>query len=151
MFGLLLLAFVFVSLKSLSGAESENFRQQGLNVEQLPLGQPTLQLVDGRRLWITRLSDQQSRDAALNKPFLIDDSQSGCSPQQAICALSATAAKHSVDIVFSRTAPPQLSDQVNWRGGFVDPTTGGVFDLLGRPYRLRRASDQQRLEKVDLE
>lgn len=150
MFGVLLMAFVFVSLKSLSGVETANSQQQGLSLEQLPLGQATLRRVDGRRLWITRVSDQQRRDAALNKPFLID-SQTGCQPQQAICALSATAAKHSLDIAFSLKAPPQLPDQANWIGGFVDPTTGAVFDLLGRPYRLRRGSDQQRLEVVKLE
>ena len=145
MFGLLVLAFAFVSLQSLNGVEPDSSRQQGLSLEQLPLGQPVLRRVDGRRLWITRLSDQQSRDAAFNNPLLMD-SKTGCQPQQAICALSATAAKHSVDIVFSQTAPPQLPDEANWVGGFVDPTTGAVFDLLGRAYRLGSDSDGQKLE-----
>ena len=150
MFGLLVLAFAFVSLRSLSGVESDNSRQQDLSLGQLPLGQPTLRRVDGRRLWITRLSEQQSRDASLNNPFLMD-LQSGCQLQQVICAFSATAAKHSLDIAFSQKAPPQLPGQANWLGGFVDPTSGAVFDLFGRPYRLLRESDQQRLEIVKLE
>lgn len=145
MFALLVLAFVFVSLQSLTGVESDNSRQQSLSLEQLPVGQTVLRRVDGRRLWITRLSDQQSRAAVLNNPFLIEP-QSGCQAQQAICALSATAVKHSVDIVFSQKAPPQLPDQASWAGGFVDPTTGAVFDLLGRAYRLGRDSDRQTMQ-----
>jgi hypothetical protein len=144
MFGLLLLAFVFVSLRSLNGVESDNSLHQALSIDQLPLGKTTLRRVDGMRLWITRLSDQQRRDAALNKPFLMD-SQTACPPQLDVCALSATAAKYSVDIVFSLKAPPQLPDEANWLGGFIDPTTGAVFDLLGRAYRLGRDSDGQRM------
>jgi hypothetical protein len=47
-------------------------------------------------------------------------------------------------VLFSHTerAPPQLPRSVKWYGGFVDPSTGSVFDQLGRAYLMNDQSQK---------
>ena len=39
-----------------------------------------------------------------------------------------------LDLSYTLKAPPQIPEEVPWEGGFVDPSSGSVFDLLGRSY-----------------
>jgi len=51
-----------------------------------------------------------------------------------LCVVAAQTDRSGIEIRYTRERPPQLHHSVPWLGGFVNPTTGAVFDLLGRPY-----------------
>ena len=134
------LAFVFILFKSLGGPSlTSNANEAFDNVE---IGQTAIRRLANRRVWVTRLSEQQARQAALLEGALINPS-AGCKLPLGLCVISAESSRNGIDIVYTQTAPPQLPKGVEWFGGFVDPASGGVFDFLGRAYKGVRSNDRR--------
>lgn len=134
------LAFVFVLFRSLGGPSITS--SSGDVFDNVVIGQTTLRRLDSRRLWVTRLSKSQVRQASQLAPLLVD-AHSGCIPTATLCVLSAESSRSGIDLVYSEQAPAQLPAKFLWYGGFVDPTTGGVFDFMGRAYKGVKSNDQR--------
>jgi len=146
MFAVMGLFFLYVLIAGMGAQNSHDTAvERGEFTHVLP-GQTVLRRVNGHRVWVSRLSAHQQTVLNLNNPYLVDQISS-CGDLE-VCVLLASAARHGLDIVFSKKEPPQLPSKVVWNGGFVDPTSGAVFDLMGRPYRLDKPSDTQRMKAL---
>lgn len=137
---LFVMAFVFVLLRSLGGpslAKNPNGK-----FDNVVIGQTAIRRSGQQRVWVTRLSKSQMRQAKQLDGLVVDPNV-GCKPSFAVCVLAARSQRSGIDIVYLATAPTQLPTGVDWYGGFVDPATGGVFDFLGRAYKGVRSNDER--------
>ena len=138
MFSVLLAAFIFVLI---GGWRLEGFGSNGnssgslTEFSDVAIGQTLLRRYQSKRVWVSRLADTQRRQLASINPFLLEPS-SGCPSNATLCVLLAVSPTQSFDLSYSLAPPPQLPSDTPWHGGFVDPTTGVVYDLLGRVYRI---------------
>lgn len=148
MFGLLVLGFIYVLFKGLSGAGNSEQSTSSDNLADIPIGQTVSRRLEGETVWISRLSEHQKAGLEQIAPFLVDV-DSGCASAGDFCILAATGTRDGIRISFSKATPPQLPAGIAWQGGFVDPASGAMFDLLGRAYRLGSDTDQQRLKVIE--
>lgn len=140
MLALLVLAFVFVLFRSLSGPSLTS--SSGAIFDNVVIGQTALRRLANERVWVTRLSPTQVRQAnELNA--VVVDALAGCRPSAVLCVLSAKSSRNGIDLVYIATPPAQLPRGLLWYGGFIDPATGGVFDFLGRAYNQVRSNDER--------
>lgn len=123
-------AFVFVLL---SGIFGRSINQQSDAQINLSPGETSVVRIQGQRAWATRLSPLLVQQCAENSAFLVD-SFSGCSSDLEYCFIAMQTQRAGVDIRFVEAKPFTLGEEVPWCGGFVDPGTEVVFDLLGRAY-----------------
>lgn len=133
MFLALGLAFLFVLFRSLSGPPLTI--DTGHPFDDVETGETALRRIDGDRVWVTRLSALQ-RSQAVELATVVADPNSGCKAIVVVCALHTNTQQAGIEIAFSVKAPPQLPATTPWYGGFIDPTSGAVYDRLGRAYRL---------------
>ena len=145
MFGVLIFSFIYVLASSLGEMDTPPAQADSEMFSNLPIGQTAMRRVAGHRAWLTRPSEQQIRHAISLNAILVDP-ESGCRTTVDVCILLAATARDGIDLSYSKTAPPQLPMDAGWPGGFVDPTSGAVFDLFGRAYRLGRDSDRQTVQ-----
>jgi len=138
---LLLLGFLFVLFRSLSGPSTTSSNAASV-FDNVVTGQTALRRLGSQRLWVTRLSDAQRRQAKELSWWLVD-AQQGCALDQALCIVYAESLRSGIDLVYSAKAPAQLPQKAPWFGGFVDPSTGGVFDLMGRAYKDIRSTESR--------
>jgi len=128
----LCLAFLFVLFRSLSGP---SITASTANVfDNVVIGQTALRRVDRQRVWATRLSDSQRRQA-IELNALVLDAEKGCDSSKALCLIHAQSSRPGIELVYLNEAPDQLPSNIAWYGGFVDPVSGGVFDFMGRAYK----------------
>ncbi len=140
----LCLAFLFVLFRSLTGPSIT--ASTASVFDNVVIGQTALRRVDRQRVWVTRLSSAQRRQAAeLNAMVL--DANKGCDSTKALCLINAQSSRAGIELVYLKEAPDQLPSNLVWYGGFVDPVSGGVFDFMGRAYKDIRSND----ERVSLE
>ena len=140
MFIFVAFAFVFVLFRSLSGAPLTGSTLESF--DDVVISQTALRRDNGERVWVTRLSDRQ-RQQAKQLELLVKDSGAGCNPQVIICVIRASTSRSGIELAFAESFPAQLNGGILWFGGFVDPTTGAVFDRLGRAYKDVRSSDKR--------
>jgi len=145
----LLLAFVYVLLSATrvnttaSFSDASNDKQQSKLVSNINIGETVLRTYQGQRVWITRFSEQQrGRFTDLGAHV---ERLGGCKNEIEFCVLAASTDRAGINLSFINTEPPQLPSGVTWVGGFVDPTSGAVFDLWGRAYQF---SEVKSLEVV---
>ncbi len=131
MFLTLAMAFTFVLFRSLSGPS--NFSNTVNLFDDIEVGQTAVRRAGREKVWVTRLSPQHADQAKEVAPFVVDE-DAGCDAQKDLCVLVAAAQRRGIDLIYSADSPPQLRSKVVWHGGFVDPSTGEVFDRLGRAY-----------------
>ena len=141
----LLLAFMFVLFRSLSGP-SLTSTSNGV-LDNVVIGQTALRRLPGQRVWATRLSETQFRQIEAINPFVIEP-QAGCNATSAVCVVNAQSLRAGIDIVFVNEAPKQLPRDAVWHGGFIDPVSGGVFDFMGRAYN--RVDSQDKRISLDI-
>jgi len=134
MFTLLILAFLYVLFRSLSGPSI--LEESNTVFDDVQDGQTVLRRVNGTRVWATRLSASQRSEFAELSSFVYDP-DSGCEVSTIICAVLAKTPRDGVEIVFTEPEPAQLVSGTPWFGGFVDPSTGVVYDRLGRAYVIK--------------
>ncbi|MFT4635118.1 MAG: hypothetical protein ACI854_001458 [Arenicella sp.] len=141
----LALAFVFVLFRSLSGPSLTSSSSAGFS--DVMIGQTALRRLGSERVWVTRLSQAQARQArALDS--LVVNPRVGCESAQTLCVISAKSLRSGIDLVYVQQEPVQLPRDVVWHGGFIDPTSGAVFDFLGRAYKGVKSNDER--ENLDL-
>lgn len=140
MFVLLAFAFVFILFRSLGGPELASNHVTAF--DDVVVGETALRRQQGVRLWVTRLSDLQ-RQQAQQLDGLVKHPNVGCRPQTDVCVIKSTTSRSGIDIAFTERLPAQLKGGTPWFGGFVDPTTGAVFDRLGRAYKEVRSNDER--------
>ncbi|MGK0374918.1 MAG: hypothetical protein ACJA2E_001390 [Arenicella sp.] len=137
---ILALAFAFVLLRSLSGPSLTSTSTAAFNT--VVTGQTALRRLGSERVWVTRLSASHVRQAK-DLDTLMVNQNGGCNPEQVLCVISAKSSRSGIDIVYVNTVPAQLPNGLAWHGGFVDPSSGGVFDFLGRAYKGVKSSDDR--------
>jgi len=144
---LMLMAFIYVLLRSLGGPSKTS--NTGSAFDDVVIGQTTLRRYQGKRVWATRISNAQREQAKLISRLVID-STAGCAIESTVCVLSAATQRSGIDVVFSDQRPAQLPSDAHWYGGFVNPSTGSVFDRLGRAYKgVKSAIVVSALESVE--
>lgn len=136
---ILVLAFALVLFRSLGGPSRTSPTNAAF--DNVVVGQTALRRLGRERVWVTRLSSSQARQAQELDALVVKPS-TGCDPSQTLCVISATSSRSGIDIVYLTEVPAQLPAGITWHGGFVDPASGGVFDFLGRAYRDVRSNHQ---------
>lgn len=129
---ILIMGFLYVLISSTGGPR----KQIDVDMEfaDIAMGQTAVRRVAGKKVWVTRLSSMQKNQIhSLNSHML--DADAGCPLAVNVCVLLAATERSGIDIVFTADEPAQLPATVPWFGGFVDPTSGEVFDLMGRAYK----------------
>jgi len=137
MFIFILLFFGFVLINFTAGPS----RVVGGNdvLGSVVSGETALRRYSGQRVWITRLSPllkQQSKELET----LVDVHDEACSISYSVCVFAARTSIDGIEVVFSANKPAQLRADQIWYGGFVDPTSGAVFDRLGRAYLVNKTA-----------
>lgn len=140
MFVLVAFAFMFVLFRSLGGPSHTS--GSVATYDDVVIGQTALRRNQHQRVWVTRLSDIQRQQLKQLDEF-VKQPDAGCHVQMIVCVVKASTSRDGIDVAFSERAPAQLSGQVLWFGGYVDPTTGAVFDRLGRAYKNARSTDER--------
>ena len=118
-FSLLLIGFVYILVRGLGGGPELD---RPAEFSDITIGQTAKRRLQGQRVWVTRF-DQTSSDKL--------DAEHPCAITP-VCIVSAVGQNDSVDIMYSAAPPPQLARGIEWNGGFVDPSSGVVYDLSGR-------------------
>lgn len=122
-------AFFYVIFQGLLWSPKLNKEEayQGFSI-----GETRLIRHKSQRYWVTKLSDQQRK--ALSELAKFVHIKSDCTPTSVICELDAKSQRSGVLVQHVLQKPAQLPSENLWFGGFVDPATKGVYDLLGRGY-----------------
>ncbi len=120
-FGILGLGFALVLFMSLSNQAQHKDPQL---FSDLISGQTSKRRINGVRVWVSRLDTQQHESLGPNHP---------CKSLE-FCIIAAEGSGSGLDLVYTLEPPPQLTSAQPWVGGFVDPSSGDVFDLAGRAY-----------------
>ena len=129
MFAVVIVAFVYVLLRSLSPTiddETELFQ----NIVE---GQTAMRRLDGRRVWISHLSERQRR-ALQTMPEETVNTGSGCPVSAQYCIVDAASARAGIELVYSQQRPGIMLASTPWVSGFIDPSSGAIYDILGRAY-----------------
>ena len=130
MFALIGLAFIYVLLRSLS----PDAGSKTTIVDNLSPGQTAMRRLDGRRVWISHLSAQQKK--VLNSmPENMVTVASGCQLPASYCIIDAASERAGIELVYSKPRPSVMLKSKIWVGGFIDPDSGAIYDLLGRAYK----------------
>lgn len=127
---LMISAFLFVIFQGLLWSPKLS---QEETYETLAKGETRLFRRQQKRYWVTKLTDKQ-REQLLQLAQFVHENTGGCSIKNIVCELDATSQRSGVLIQFVSLKPTQLPVTVQWFGGFIDPATGGIYDLLGRAY-----------------
>ncbi len=132
MFLILFVAFVYVLLSGtrVNGLYDKQPKKKFGNIN---IGETVLRTHKGQRVWVTRISEQQRRQYSSVTTQVV--TEGGCDPNANLCVLVANTNVAGINISFAKEAPPQLPNNVAWVSGFVNPTSGAVYDLWGRAYR----------------
>lgn len=142
MFGLLFTAFAYILMVGIGGSKLSNPQNSDKQFASVGEGQSRLLRLRGERAWLTRLSDKQRAQLSLLGEELSRPG-AACKITVKLCAVFSETSQSGINLSFSIAAPPKLPSRFRWYGGFVDPTTGATFDLLGRAYKLGLKTDQQ--------
>lgn len=135
LFLLLFLTFMWIFFSGISLFSDEetgnpNANPLFINISE---GQTILRRYKGQVVWVTHLSERQ-REQLKGLNVVLLDPTSGCSILGQYCVLSASTSRDAIYIQYSQPEPAQLLVGVLWFGGFVDPSSGELYDLLGRAY-----------------
>ena len=130
MFTLLIVAFLYVALVGTFQSPAGQGSASTAYSEVAP-GQTQLQRKSGQRVWVTRVNPD-----LLTQLFTLNEwvAAGECELRLGFCVLVTDTARDGVYLRYSQTRPAVLASTVPWLGGFIDPTSGAVFDPLGRPY-----------------
>ncbi|GAA6137027.1 hypothetical protein NBRC116583_07740 [Arenicella sp. 4NH20-0111] len=146
MFALLGLTFLYVLFSSISGTNQVG--DSSALFDDVAIGQTALRRNGQRRVWVSRFSGQQLTELTTLESVLVDPA-AGCEITLGVCVLDASASRSGIDIVFSDSVPAQLASGLPWFGGFVDPTTGELFDRLGRAYSSTHRGRSELVQAAD--
>ena len=127
----LVIGFLFILFNSLN--TKTNTTQPKLPnsaFSQLKPGDTVLARHKGQRVWVSNISATQLLSLQDLTPFV--KKESACDLLQSLCGLKAKSLRDGVELVYQTQKPDHLSEELSWPGGFIDPATGLVYDLIGR-------------------
>lgn len=127
---LIIAVFLYIIFQGLFWSPTLN---QAESYQTLLMGETQLIRKQQHRYWVTKISDKQREQLSQLMQF-IDTNVGGCSIESLVCELDAESQRTGVTVQFVSQRPSRLPSTAPWLGGFVDPATGGVYDLLGRGY-----------------
>ena len=147
LFFILLIAFCWVifkgatfplnsPLENASHSPSKNASQHPL-FQGLQAGQTMLRRHQRQVVWVIAIDEQTKAQRLSLNNFLLNPN-SGCNIDQQFCVLKAATAIDGINVQFTSQEPSQLASGTPWIGGFVDPTSGEIYDLFGRAYAINK-------------
>lgn len=142
LFLLLLMAFFFVVFKGVAPVVSDFFYTPNDAANQtlfkgITQGQTVLRRYQGKTVWVTAIDEKIISGASTLNSYLFNQNQ-GCDVKKPFCVLNAATKQDGIYVSFTTKEPKQLPSSVPWLGGFVDPTSGELYDVLGRAYRVNQ-------------
>ncbi len=126
---LLVASFVTIFFRGLAWSPSE-MKDIESNIE---LGVTELIQYQNQRLWLTKFSSEQRQKLVEINPFVVSEEGCGLTAEQ--CLVQSATNRQGVIVRYIQAKPDILKNDVLWIGGFIDPTTGATYDLLGRLYK----------------
>jgi len=98
---------------------------------------------------VTQLASDAEKPSPRLNTYLIN-ANAGCDVNQVYCVLSAATKIDGIHVQYTLQEPSQLPSDTPWFGGFVDPTSGELYDLFGRAYMVNKNKQIQSLPVVKL-
>lgn len=126
---LLVASFVGILIRGVAWSPSE-VKDIEVGIE---LGSTELVKHQRQRVWLTRFSPEQRKKIVQITPFVVVEG--GCDTEAEKCLVQSTTNRQGVIVRYVQAKPDTLNNDVVWIGGFIDPTTGAIYDLLGRLYK----------------
>lgn len=130
--GVAALMLLYVFFRGIGGSSRIAYQPKKV-FDDVEVGQTAPRRLGSQRVWVTRLSTQQRQEAKAVEPWLVNPEE-GCAVTATLCVLPAGSNRAGIDIVYTLAPPKFLAPDIKWFGGFVDPTTGAIYDRLGRAY-----------------
>ncbi len=138
---LLVASFVGILVRGVAWSPSE-VKDIEAGIE---LGSTELVKHQSQRLWLTRFSPEQRKKMVQINPYVV--TEGGCDLGAEKCLVQSTTNRQGVIVRYVQAKPDTLNNDVVWMGGFIDPTTGAIYDLLGRLYK-NSTRNQQVLNSI---
>jgi len=111
-------------------------------LKDITIESTTLKRDGNKRYWISHLSKKQMSQLDGLKQWV--SSVSNCNRQlfdlisqeniKQYCAVRADTINEGIILRYLKSPPPKLNNKTPWIGGFIDPSSGDLYDLLGRKY-----------------
>jgi len=118
--------------------------------ESVPVGEAVVRRYKNKAVWVVHLSSKQIVDVKLANDYVIAPKQ-GCDLTRLYCVLEANTERDGVKLQFTYNEPPQLESGTPWFGGFVDPSNGSIYDLIGRAYKQNKDQSNKVIKQLVLQ
>ena len=140
------LAFIYITLTGLVGVPE--FRQATSDFGNIQANQTVMRNVNGKRAWVTRFGNQLIEKRDLTSKW-VKEERGGCDINKAICLFDAATTRQGIEILYIEQKPPQVSNEIPWYGGYVNPLDSSVYDRFGRGYKINDEASAVQLMIVD--
>lgn len=128
-------------------SDKEDARELFKNVA---VGSVVLQRFKNQQVWIVHLSSKQRTQTKLLNQFVVEPAV-GCDLNKVYCVLAAASSRDGVYLQYTLQEPPKLLVGTPWFGGFVDPASGTIYDLVGRTYKQNKDKSVVSIKRVSVD
>ena len=153
LFAVLILAFAWVYISGLTSISQSNETKSVNDVPKLfknvAQGQIVLRRYKNQAVWLLHLTKGQLNEVSQLNEYVIDQ-EAGCELSSPFCVLSALTNRDGINLHYTDQEPPQLLNGIPWYGGYVDPTTGAIYDFVGRAYKQNKNQSVISIKVIDL-
>jgi len=151
LFTCLFLVFGWVYFYGLTSNQSQtsDFKEEEINAlfQNVAVGSVVLRRFKNQQVWVVHLSSKQRSQVKLLNQSVIEP-ETGCDLNKVYCVLAATTNRDGVYLQYTLKEPPQLLVDTPWFGGFVDPGSGAIYDLIGRAYQQNKNKSVVSIKRV---
>ena len=134
-----ILMFIFIILRGLTWSQS---RIED-HISAIGIGTTEVIHYHGKKVWATRFSQNQLANLSVTDDYVFQ--QGGCYITEKslidYCLVITQTQQQGVVIRYIKEKPNNLSADIPWNGGYINPVNGAVYHLLGRLYK-QVASEQ---------
>ena len=155
LFAILFIAFAWVYINGLTSI-SQSSKTKSVSVNDVPKlfknvgeGQIVLRRYKNQAVWLLHLNKDQLQEVSQLNDYVIDQ-DAGCDLSRPFCVLSASTSRDGINLHYTDQEPPQLLNGTPWYGGYVDPTTGSIYDFVGRAYKQNKNQSVISVKTIDL-
>ena len=153
LFACLFLVFCWIFLNGLiskpNGTDSSESEVMVELFQNIAVGDVVLKRFKNQPVWIVHASTEQRAQTKLINKHVIEP-VSGCDLNEVYCLLAAKTNHDGVYLHYILEEPPQLVIGTPWFGGFVDPTSGAIYDLIGRAYQQNEDQSVVSMQRVNV-